>query len=193
MASQPRLDCWLVSPPKWREPPSLLRSPFLAPLWVVSALALNLGRPSVTSPHHGATRYAASRHTTTDYQLACPLTNKKPTNKAAGRITERLKYGTHRLLMCKSVKQNGPCRPPAGPPPEPRPTSEVEPQRPPLRPTGTPRRPGAEGLRQWGSIGLTSRCHFSMHVREVEASSLTPHCRLLCNCMPRLQPLAKGR
>ena len=149
-------------------------------------------RPSVTSPH-GATRYAASRHTTTDYQLACPLTNKKPTNKAAGRITARLKYGTHRLLMCKSVKQNGPCRPPAGPPPEPRPTSEVEPQRPPLRPTGTPRRPGAEGLRQWGSIGLTSRCHFSMHVREVETSSLTPHCRLLCNCMPRLQPLAKGR
>ena len=37
---QPCLVCWLVSPPKWREAPSLLRSPFLVPLWVVSALAL---------------------------------------------------------------------------------------------------------------------------------------------------------
>ena len=40
----------------------------------------------MTSPH-GATRYAASRHTTTNYQLASPPTNKKPTNKAAGRVT----------------------------------------------------------------------------------------------------------
>ena len=48
-------------------------------LGMLLRLRFGASRPSVASPH-GATRYAASRHTTTNYQLACPLTNKKPTN-----------------------------------------------------------------------------------------------------------------
>ena len=57
----------------------------------VALRAQHRAKPSVASPH-GATCYAASRrHTTTNYQLASPLANKKPTNKAAGRVTARLK------------------------------------------------------------------------------------------------------
>ena len=52
-------------------------------------LCVGASRPSVASPHD-ATRYAASRHTTTNYQLASPPTNKKPTNKAAGRVTAKI-------------------------------------------------------------------------------------------------------
>ena len=46
---QPCLCCWLVSPPIGERPPSLLRSLFSVPLWVVSALALGASCPSVTS------------------------------------------------------------------------------------------------------------------------------------------------
>ena len=88
---QPCLCCWLVSPPIGERPPSLLRSLFSVPLWVVSALALGTSCPSVTSSLPDATRYAASRHTTTNYQLAPPVSvpTPKPTN-TAGRVTARL-------------------------------------------------------------------------------------------------------
>ena len=61
---QPCLVCWLVSPPKWREAPSLLRSPFLVPLWVVSALALWDATPlgDVTTWRHALRGLAPHHH-----------------------------------------------------------------------------------------------------------------------------------
>ena len=95
---QPCLVCWLVSPPNWRAPPSLLsclllRSSFLVPLWVV-LLRLRLERHVLRRRRSDdATRDVASRHTTTNCQLASPSSARNfrtpASNTAAGRPAGR--------------------------------------------------------------------------------------------------------
>ena len=91
---QPCLCCWLVSPPRWREAPPCCGPHSWSRVGLFLRLRLGTSRPSVASPND-ATRFAASRHTTTNYQLASPPTNKKPTNKAAGRVTAKIEIVIH--------------------------------------------------------------------------------------------------
>ena len=85
------IGCWLVSPPKRREaslPVVAVPVPGPALGWF---LRLRLGRHVLRRRHtDDATRDAASRHTTTNYQLASLYLCSTKTSHTAGRVTSKI-------------------------------------------------------------------------------------------------------
>ena len=77
------------------------RSPFWVPLWVVFCACLRSGRHVLWWRRpHGATRDAASRHTTTNLQLAPPVSVPTKTHQHS-------REGHSKI---ETIERRGPCR-----------------------------------------------------------------------------------
>ena len=91
---QPCLVCWLVGPPKWREASLPVAVPIPGPA-LGCFCACALGRHAPRWRRHMTPRATRPRVTpplTTN--LLGPSQTNKPTNKAAGRVTERSKFNS---------------------------------------------------------------------------------------------------